>query len=113
ENADGNTNLGIRFRANITTAGLTYTVSNVQISGSRFAVISPTCNDNSSVCSVSYIDSKPQWSSCSGYSNEDAEFYIERTWTAVDDCGNSTPRKQIISVGTAPTFNDPAFPVDK
>lgn len=111
--ADGKTNAQVRFTATIATSSLTYTVSNVQISGSRFAVSPPTCNDNSSVCSVSYIDRKPQWSSCSGYSNANAEFYIERTWTAVDACENSTPRKQIISVGTAPTFNDPNFPVDK
>lgn len=111
--ADGKTKAQVRFTATIATAGLTYTVSNVQISGSRFAVSPPTCSDNSSVCSVSYIDSKPQWSDCTGYSNADAEFYIERTWTAVDACGNPTHRKQIISVGTAPTFNNPAFPVDK
>jgi hypothetical protein len=110
ENADGNTNLGIRFRANIATSSLTYTVSNVQISGSRFAVISPTCNDNSSVCSVSYIDNKPQWSSCSGYSNAGAEFYIERTWTAVDACGLPVERTQYLSVGTAPKFTAGSFP---
>lgn len=110
--ADGKTNAQVRFTATIVTAGLTYTVSNVQISGSRFAVISPTCNDNSSVCSVSYIDSKPQWSSCSGYSNAAAEFHVVRTWTAVDACGNSTPRTQYLSVGTAPEFTG-TFPGDE
>jgi hypothetical protein len=110
ENADGNTNLGIRFTATIATTGLTYTVSNVQISGSRFAVSPPTCSDNSLVCSVSYIDSEPQWSSCTGYSNANAEFHVVRTWTAVDACGNSTPRTQYLSVGTAPKFTAGSFP---
>lgn len=110
--ADGKTNAQVRFTATIATASLIYNIQNVQISGSRFAVNYPTCNDNSLVCSVSYIDSKPQWSDCTGYSNANAEFYIERNWTAVDVCGLPVERTQYLSVGTAPEFTG-TFPGDE
>lgn len=112
ENADGNTNLGIRFTATIATAGLTYTVSNVQISGSRFAVNYPTCNDNSGNCaSPTFTDSAPIWNGeCISY--VDGEFRIERVWRGEDACGLPVERTQYLSVGTAPEFTLGTFPTN-
>lgn len=112
--ADGETSIQVRFTATISTSGLEYTISNVQVSGSRFPLSigggPPACDDNSGVCTVTHEDSDPIWSDCISY--DDGEFYIRRRWTVVDDCGYDTYRDQYISVGEAPEFDTDNFPAD-
>jgi len=113
--ADSKPALALRFSAAIVTSGLSYSISNVKLSGLKFPEAlgggAPGCTDNSGSCTVTgFVDGAPQWNGCKTY-EDGGEFYIVRTWTIADGCSTPASRDQKISVGTPPVF-DAAFPAD-
>ena len=67
--------------------------------GSEILVIAPTATDNCGQVSYSYNDGDVQGNSC--------ESVLVRTWTATDECGNSSEFTQTITIvdTTAPVIN--------
>jgi len=68
--------------------------------GEEIAVVEPIANDNCSEFSLNYTDSGLNGNSCEGV--------ITRTWTATDECGNSSTFNQFITIvdTQAPVVNE-------
>ena len=58
--------------------------------GEEIAVVEPIANDNCGEVSLSYVDGALAGNSCEGV--------ITRTWTASDECGNSSTFNQYITI---------------
>jgi hypothetical protein len=58
--------------------------------GEEIAVVEPSAYDNCGQVSLSYVDSELEGNSCQGV--------ITRTWTATDECGNSSSFNQYITI---------------
>lgn len=106
-----NGSIVIRVTADFQTSGLSYDFTSFVIAADKvfstdFTISpdeTPTCLDDASGCNgtPTFVDDPPEWLCNSGTNKE---FYFERTWTVLDNCGKSNTRTQIIGVGTPPSI---------
>jgi hypothetical protein len=74
--------------------------------GEEIAVVEPIASDNCGEVSLSYVDSEMEGNTCQGV--------ISRTWTALDECGNSSTFNQNITIvdTQAPVVNPYSIEVE-